>query len=113
MLWGSEAADWTANRWGLSPIASRATAHALLFLAPYAVLRAAGWALRRAGRAADLGGLDRAAGAALGLAAGLLLCGAAAAAAAQTAWGKEWVGAGRLARPLAELFQRGLAWATS
>jgi len=67
--------------------------------------------LHRLGRSVHLGGLDRAAGAVFGLVAGVLLVGAAAAAAAQTSWGGEWVRSTRLARPLLEVFERALAWA--
>ncbi len=111
VVWGETGAGWVANRWGLAPVASRAAAHALLFLVPYVVLQTVGYGLHRLGRSVHLGGLDRAAGAAFGLVAGVLLVGAAAAAAAQTSWGEEWVRSTRLARPLLEVFERALAWA--
>ncbi len=58
-------------RWGWPGPEARAAGYAVGFVAPWVVCNAVGWALHRMGKALLLGGLDRVAGAALGLVAGV------------------------------------------
>lgn len=99
------------SRWGLAPVLSRTAAHVVLFLGPYAVLQALGYAVHRVGRAVFLGGVDRVAGAVFGAAAAALLAGAALGLASREGWGSEWLATSQLAKPLHEAFQRLLLWA--
>ncbi len=100
-----------ALRWGLAPVLSRTAAHVVLFLGPYAVLQALGYAVHRVGRAVFLGGVDRVAGAVFGAAAAALLAGGALGLASREGWGNEWLATSQLAKPLHEAFQRLLQWA--
>jgi uncharacterized membrane protein required for colicin V production len=111
LLGGEALGREMASRWGLVHSLSRALAHVVLFLGPYAALRGLGYALHRLGRAVALGGMDRAAGAVFGAAGAALLAGAGLGLASRSGWGGEWLASSLLAKPLQEAFQRLLVWA--
>ncbi|MDW7709128.1 MAG: CvpA family protein [Deferrisomatales bacterium] len=111
LLGGEALGRELGSRWDLAPAVGRTVAHVGLFLGPYAVLQALGYAASGLGRAVFLGGLDRVAGAVFGAAAASLLAGAGLGLVLQTGWGAEWGAASVLAKPLQEAFQRLLFWA--
>ncbi len=97
-------------RWSVSPWVARAGAHVVLFLGPYLGCQALGYGLHRLGRVVFLGGLDRLAGALLGVAAGGLLAGAAVTAVADAGWAQGWLAGSVLAEPLGTAFRETVVW---
>lgn len=110
VLFGEALGQEAVLRWGVSPWVGRVGAHGVLFLGLYLGFQAVGYGLHRLGRVVFLGGLDRLAGALLGVLTGVLLAGAGALAVAEVSWARGWLEGSVLAEPLRAAFLRAAAW---